>query len=443
MTHYYEKNIVEIRNEYTTFLTNILSPLIYEGLLSIYTNSINLYNDMNVEQEADINPQLKKEHITKIFQLSLKEIPALNNESIETETTRIKDKAKCSDFFDNLVKSVIKSNIILLTFNATGKQCELVNAKYHEKADVKAFIHKCYIECAKLFFYTPELFVADIDVNEEKSDAAIYHKREIYELIKLSICEAVRKMLPVKEILEEYLKNDYIAEEEPADEIYDPLNVLNNDPNAIAGENENPETNDKFNHIRSLIQDEIKNELQNTNNIEKKNYLQNKILLDSEDNDVNGFQDDVEDDINSDDMDLLKDKLRLAEKSLHEMDQSESIPKPKQPSNGQTASDIEIMEGYKNGSYLQELPVIKKSAKKMFDDIVEQSNKHRDLLDSSKKTKSSESNTDTNTNTATISSASANSTASSASDNSNNNSDSSHESSQTKKSKHFDKYKSK
>jgi hypothetical protein len=36
MTHYFEKNIVEIKNEYTDFLTNMMAPLIYEGIQSLY-----------------------------------------------------------------------------------------------------------------------------------------------------------------------------------------------------------------------------------------------------------------------------------------------------------------------------------------------------------------------------------------------------------------------
>ena len=36
MTHYYEKNIVDIKQEYTSLLVDITTPLIYEGLKSIY-----------------------------------------------------------------------------------------------------------------------------------------------------------------------------------------------------------------------------------------------------------------------------------------------------------------------------------------------------------------------------------------------------------------------
>ena len=39
MPHFYERNIVEIKNEYTTFLVTMITPPIYEGMKSIYDYS--------------------------------------------------------------------------------------------------------------------------------------------------------------------------------------------------------------------------------------------------------------------------------------------------------------------------------------------------------------------------------------------------------------------
>ena len=37
-------NLVEKKNEYTINLVNVLSPLVYEGLVSIYTEALNISN---------------------------------------------------------------------------------------------------------------------------------------------------------------------------------------------------------------------------------------------------------------------------------------------------------------------------------------------------------------------------------------------------------------
>ena len=107
MTHFYEKNIVEIKNEYTTFIVNIITPVIYEGLKSIYNYSIDTHKVIS-EKRKTTNGIDKNLSILKIFQTCLKELPTLNNHLIDGEVERIRVEGKCSDFFDDLVKAVIK-----------------------------------------------------------------------------------------------------------------------------------------------------------------------------------------------------------------------------------------------------------------------------------------------------------------------------------------------
>jgi len=154
--HYYERNIADINNEYTTFLIYIITPLIYEGIKSMYDKCLEKEKEYIELSKKNIN--VKNPGILKIFQHCLKNIPNLNINLIETEMIRIRDSSKHADIFEKLIKAVIKSQIILLTYNASGKQCKIVNEKIHEKIDPKIFIHKIYIESAKQFYNNPELF---------------------------------------------------------------------------------------------------------------------------------------------------------------------------------------------------------------------------------------------------------------------------------------------
>ena len=95
MPHFYERNIVDIKKEYTTFLTNIVTPFMYEGIKSIYNFSVKSHNQMIDKSKTD--PSVRSPGVLKIFQISLKEIPTLNNNSIEKETRRIKDKSRCAE----------------------------------------------------------------------------------------------------------------------------------------------------------------------------------------------------------------------------------------------------------------------------------------------------------------------------------------------------------
>lgn len=205
--HYYERNIVEIRNEYTTFFINMVAPLIYEGMKSIYMRSLDL--EKQYEEASMKTPAIKSPGILKIFQHFLKGIPNLNVNLIESEMVRIRDSSKNADIFEKLIKAVIKSNIILLTYNASGKECKLVNEKFHDKIDIKSFIHKIYIECAIQFYNNPEIFWHKYSPIELQKN-----QKEAINIIKECIREGIIKILPLNEILNEYLNNDYIKDEE-------------------------------------------------------------------------------------------------------------------------------------------------------------------------------------------------------------------------------------
>lgn len=197
----YERNIVEIREEYTTHLVNLLTPLIYEGVESIYKYAGHI--DVRL-RDAKKETQGK----LKIFQNLLARIPKWNQDLIEKETHRIKQSSRCADWFDDLIKAIVKSNITLLTFTSANRS-RLVKERFHEKVNVNDFVHKCYIQCAKGMYNNPYLFwdedLDPIDIKRNQRDAC--------ELIKESIREGIRRMLPVKNILQEYLGTSYTQEE--------------------------------------------------------------------------------------------------------------------------------------------------------------------------------------------------------------------------------------
>jgi hypothetical protein len=255
MSYFYERNIVEIKNEYTTFLTNIMTPLIYEGIKSLYDSA--LKKEEEIKELMIKNPDATNPGVLKIFQNFLKAVPDLNSNKIELETNRIKEKSKCSEWFDDLVKAVVKSNIVLLTYNVSEKKCKLVNDKYHENVDVKLFVHKSYIECARIFYNYPEIFWHKYTTLDIKRN-----QREAYDLIKSSIVEAIRKMLPIKMILEEYLKNDYVKG--------------NDDITANV-------TNSQFMNMKSLIQRDLNGGDMNKFNEEdnESNNENNDVMLES------------------------------------------------------------------------------------------------------------------------------------------------------------------
>jgi hypothetical protein len=101
MKHFYERNITDIKQEYTIFLTNILTPLLYEGIKKLYNQSLEFEKKFELAQTKDSN--IKNPGVLKLFQKFLKNLPNLNNHLIETETNRLRDTSKCADIFDDLI----------------------------------------------------------------------------------------------------------------------------------------------------------------------------------------------------------------------------------------------------------------------------------------------------------------------------------------------------
>jgi hypothetical protein len=180
---------VEKKNEYTINLVNVLSPLIYEGLTSIYTEALNVSNC------AD--------NILKVFQSFLRKIPKWTPEMIKQETDRILKNSKSVDWLSNLVKATIKINMIILTYNPHLKLQNKIDAKYYKNINLDDFIHKIYIECARELWNNPYLMYHQYPPIELKRN-----QRDTIILVKDAIKEAIRRLLPLKELLEIYLDDE-------------------------------------------------------------------------------------------------------------------------------------------------------------------------------------------------------------------------------------------
>jgi hypothetical protein len=183
--------LVETKQEYTTQLVNILTPLIYEGLQSIY-------NEVKSISTTD--------NILKNFQCSMQRIPKWNNTMIKDETDRIMNNTKSYGWLEDLIKATLKANIIVLTYNPSVSQQTKIDPILYQNFNITDFIHKIYIECARELWNNPYLFYhiyKPIDLKR--------NQRETITLIKDCIKEAIRKLLPVKHMLKIYLGEEMVS----------------------------------------------------------------------------------------------------------------------------------------------------------------------------------------------------------------------------------------
>ena len=178
--------LLETKTEYTNHLTNLLTPSIYEGIQSIYKDAINFSDELEV---------------LKNFQEILKTIPKWNEKIIQNETSRIIKKNQYNNIIDELIKSVIKANIILLT-NTPIEKHHTIRIKHN--ITTESFIHNCYIEVGRNVYNSPYLMhhkYSDIELKKNQN--------EMYQLINNSIKNAIMKMLPLNVILKEYIGKSF------------------------------------------------------------------------------------------------------------------------------------------------------------------------------------------------------------------------------------------
>lgn len=178
--------LVEIKIEYTNQFVNIIAPYIKDGIQSIYNEGV------KVSKQGDE---------LKTFQTFLKQIPVWATLTINSEKDRILNESNSRQLLEDLLKAIIKSNIMILTNTPPEKKHEL---KINFVLDFAEFIHQAYIESARMFYQNPFLYY-----HKYPPPDITRNQRDALNMIKEAIREAIRKMLPMNLILKEYLGNAY------------------------------------------------------------------------------------------------------------------------------------------------------------------------------------------------------------------------------------------
>lgn len=190
--------LVDAKTEYTKQLTSILSPVIFEGLTSLYEEA------KQFKEEAK-DPRYDEYSELQIFQDYLRKIPKWNQDIIDNETKRVITKSKC-DWLEDLLAAVFISNAKILSVIRIKNPSHQMKLKIPK---LRSFIHKCYIECSREIYQNVYLFDNEEVTTVEKQK----NVRDILNIVKEGIVESVRKLLPVQEIIKTYLGRIYDDEE--------------------------------------------------------------------------------------------------------------------------------------------------------------------------------------------------------------------------------------
>jgi hypothetical protein len=188
--------LVEAKKEYTNQLQQIVSPRLYEGFKSIYNDILKVLSDEMIEGNH------QSSSVTKLFQKSIKDIPLWNNEMIKNEYNRIEKISNC-DYIENLIEAVFITNTKILTsvqINSNESLSIKINVPQPQH-----FIHKCYIECSKEIYKNPYIFDMSKNLTPKEKHSNL---RESLSIINHSISNAIRDLLPIRDILKQGLLNE-------------------------------------------------------------------------------------------------------------------------------------------------------------------------------------------------------------------------------------------
>lgn len=186
--------LVDAKNEYTKLLTSYLTPCITEGFISLYEDAKNEKEEKRKDSRYDDYSEIQ------IFQDFIKKIPKWNQDIIDKESDRIIQRSKC-DWLERLLYGVFVSNAKVLSIvRIQPKKDDKMRLKIPK---LRNFVHKCYVECGRELYKVAYLF-DDEDITSIEKQKNV---RDINSIVREGVIEAVRRLLPIQDILKDCIGN--------------------------------------------------------------------------------------------------------------------------------------------------------------------------------------------------------------------------------------------
>ena len=187
-------NLHESRNEWSARLVSIFTPLIIEGIRSIFNESWKLCLD---------NDEANKYLMT--FQNLLARIPKWNSVIIEEERKRIIERSGCN-YLEDLITCVHIIQLKVLTCIRVGNKQKKIDISIPK---LDHFIHKVYINAARKIYMNVYLFEKNISPLQTQKN-----NRELETIIEQCILNAIRESIPTEAIIRAYMDETTEQEEE-------------------------------------------------------------------------------------------------------------------------------------------------------------------------------------------------------------------------------------
>lgn len=188
----------EAKGEYTKQLTLFVVPSFHRFFMTLL-------------QQASAEEPNAKRQLWK-FQEFLSQIPEWNLDKVQREVSRLVTEINC-EYLEELVTAVFIAHTKVLTAIRIGNKNKRVQITIPR---LEHFLHRGLSECSRLLWSSAYLFHNDLSPVEKQKN-----HRQIEQLLNDGILQAIRGLLPVKNILKDYLAEpdgDDDKEDEDEDE---------------------------------------------------------------------------------------------------------------------------------------------------------------------------------------------------------------------------------
>ena len=184
----------ESRNEWCSRLVSIFTPLVMEGIRSIFETSWK----MCVETD-EVNKYLMT------FQNLLSQVPKWNSVIVEKERQRIIERSECN-YLEDLITCVHIIQLKVITAMRVGNRQKKIDISIPK---LDHFIHKIYIHVARKVYMNVYLFEKHITPLQIQKNG-----RELEQMIQECILLTIRESIPTESIIRAFLEEAIEHEEE-------------------------------------------------------------------------------------------------------------------------------------------------------------------------------------------------------------------------------------
>lgn len=199
-------NLQESRNEWCSRLVSIFTPLVIEGMKSIFNESVKICNETGESGKYLMT-----------FQNYLSRVPKWNSVIVENERKRIIERSGCN-YLEDLITCVHIIQLKVLTCIRVGNKQKKIDITIPK---LDHFIHKVYIHAARKIYMNIYLFEKEEKrMNDREHQDGISplqvlkNARELEILIQECIMTTIRESIPTEEIIRAYMDESIEHEEE-------------------------------------------------------------------------------------------------------------------------------------------------------------------------------------------------------------------------------------